>query len=92
MVPSAFRVSHARPATSTPGAGDLGGASIVRPAATVADGEGVNWRMRDRKWCALLSGQTSSVLRGWSAWPWKAVDHTPFVSLSGTIFVAGGSR
>ena len=90
MVPSAFWVSHARLATSTPGAVDLGGASIVRPAATVADGEGVHWRMRDRKWCALLSGQASSVLRGWSAW--KAVGHTPFISLSGAIFVTGGSR
>ena len=90
MVPSAFRVSHARPATSTPGAGDLGGASLVRPAATVVDGEGVHWCMRNRKWCALHSGQASSVLRGWSAW--KGVGHAPFISLSGTIFVAGGSR
>ena len=90
MVPSAFRVSPARPATSTPGAVDLGGASIVRPAATVVDGEGVHWRMRDRKLWPLLSGQASSVLRGWSAW--KGVGHAPFISLSGTIFVAGGSR
>ena len=90
MVPSSLRVSHAGPATSTPGAGDLGGASIVRPAATVVDGEGVHWRMQGRKWCPLLSGQASSVLRLWSAW--KAAGHAPFISLSGAIFVAGGSR
>ena len=90
MVPSALRVSPARPATSTPGAGDLRGASVVCPAATVADGEGVHPRMRDRKWCALLSGQAISVLCEGSAW--KGMGHAPFISLSGTVFVAGGSR
>ena len=90
MVPGTLWVSPARLATSTSGAGDLRSASVVRPAATVADGEGVHRRIRDRKWCALLSGQAISVLREGSAW--KGVGHAPFISLSGTIFVASGSR
>ena len=90
MVPSPLRVSLARPTTSTSGAVDLRGASVVCPPAAVADGEGVHLRMRDRKWCTLLSGQAISMLCEGSAW--KGVGHAPFTSLSGTIFVAGGSR
>ena len=55
-------VSPARPATSTSGAGDLGGASVVRPAAAVAVREGGHWRVRGRKRYALLPGQASPVL------------------------------
>ena len=90
MVPSALRVSPLCPATSTTGAGDLGGASIGRPAATVADGEDVHWHMQDRKWCAFFSSHAISVLREWSAW--EDAGHTPFISLSGAIIAAGGSR
>ena len=61
VVPGALWVSPARPATSTSGAGDLGGASVVRPAAPLAGGEGVHWRVRGRKWCALRSGQAGPV-------------------------------
>ena len=57
MVPGALRVSPARPATSTSGAGDLGGASVVRPAAALAGGEGGHsGGLRGRKWCTLLPG------------------------------------
>ena len=49
MVPGALRVSPARPATSTSGAGDLRGASVVRPAVALPGGEGVHWRVRVRK-------------------------------------------
>ena len=61
MVPGALWVSPARPATSTSGAGGLGGASVVRPAAALAGGKGGNRRVRGRKWCALLSGQAGPV-------------------------------
>ena len=50
MVPGALRVSPARPATSTSGAGDLGGAFFVRPAAALAGGKGGQWRVRGRSW------------------------------------------
>ena len=90
MVPSALRVSPASPATSTSGAVDFRGASVVCPAAAVTDGEGVHLRMRDRKWCTLLSGQAVSVLCKGSEW--KGVGHATSISLSGTIFVVGGSR
>ena len=90
MVPGALWVSPARPATSTFGAGDLGGASVVRPAAALAGGKGGHWRMRGRKWYTLLSGQASQELRVWSSW--KGVGHAPFISVSGTVPVAGGSR
>ena len=56
MVPGALWVSPTRPATSTSGAGDLGGASVVRPAAALAGGEGGHWHVRGRKWYALRSG------------------------------------
>ena len=90
MVPGALRISPARPTTSTPGAGDLGGASVVRLAAALTGGEDGNWRVRGRKWCALLSGQAGPVLRAWSAW--KGVGHAPFISVSGAVLVAGCSR
>ena len=61
MVPGALWVSLVRPTTSTCGAGDLGGASVVRPAAALAGGKGGNWRVRGRKWYALLSGQAGPV-------------------------------
>ena len=56
MVPGALWVSPARPATSTSGAGDLGGASVVCPAAALAGGEGGHCGVRGRKWYALLPG------------------------------------
>ena len=90
MVPGALRVSSARPASSTSGASDLGGASVVRTAAAIAGGKGGHWRMRGRKWYTLLSGQADQELRVWSSW--KDVGHAPFIPLSGTVSVAGGSR
>ena len=90
MVPGTLWISPARPTTPASGAGDLRGASVVRPPAAVADEEGVHLRMRDRKWCTLLSGQAISMLCEESAW--KGVGHAPFTSRSGTIFVVGGSR
>ena len=90
VVPGALWVSPARPATSTPGADDLGGASVVRPAAALAGGEGVHWRVRGRKWCALLPGQASSVLRVWSTR--KGGGNAPFIFVSGAVLVAGVSR
>ena len=90
MVPGALWVSPARPATSTFGTGDLGGASVVRPAVALAGGKGGHWRVRGRKWYTLLSGQASQELRVWSSW--KGVGHAPFISVSGTVPVAGGSR
>ena len=90
MVPGALRVSPARPATSTSGAGDLRGASVVRPAVALPGGEGVHWRVRVRKWCVILSGQASPVPRVWSTW--KGLGHAPFISVSGTVSVASASR
>ena len=90
MVPGALRVSPARPTTSTSGAGDLRGASVVRPAATVADGEVGHWRIRGRKWFSGQAGRQSPVLRLWSTW--KGVGHALFIAVSGTVLVAGCSR
>ena len=56
VVPGALWVSPARPATSTFGAGDLGVASVVRPAAALASGQGGHWLVRSRKWHALFPG------------------------------------
>ena len=56
MVPGALWVSPARPAASTSGADDLGGASVVRPAAGLAGGKSGHWRVWGRKWYALLPG------------------------------------
>ena len=63
VVPGALRVSPVRPTTSTFGAGDLGIASIVRLPAALAGGKGGHWRVRGRKWYAVLSRQAISVLR-----------------------------
>ena len=90
MVPGTLRVSSARPASSTSGAGDLGGASVVCPAAALAGGKGGHWRVGGRKWCHLLSGQASPMLLEWSAW--KGVCYAPFVSLFGAVLVADCSR
>ena len=95
MVPGALRVSPARPATSTSGAGDHGGASVVRPAAVLAGGKGGYWRMRGRKWCALWSRQAWPVLLWVLVWPTKSkksVGHAPFISVSGTVLATGSSR
>ena len=48
MVPGALWASPARTAASTSGADDLGDASVVRPAAALAGGEGGHWRVRSR--------------------------------------------
>ena len=56
VVPGALWVSPARPATSTFGAGDLGVAFVVRPAAALASGQGGHWPVRSRKWHALFPG------------------------------------
>ena len=90
LVPGALRVTPTRPATSTSGAGDLRGASVVRPATALAGGEGGRWRVRGRKWYPVLSREASSMLRVWSTW--KDVGHAPFISLFGTVLVAGISR
>ena len=90
VVPGALWVSPAGPATSTSRAGDPGGASVVRPAAVLAGWKGGDWFVRGRNWCSLLSGQASSVLREGSGW--KGVYHAPFISLFGTVLVAGCSR
>ena len=91
MVPGALWVSHARPATSTSGAGDLlGGASVVRPAAALPVGKGGHWRVPDRKGYDLLPEYVSPVLRMWSTS--KSVGYAPFISASGVVAVAGGSR
>ena len=93
MVPGALWVSPACPATSTPGADDLGGASVVPPAAALAVGEGGHWRVSDRKWCALLSGQAWQVLLWVLVCPTKkSVGHAPFISVIGTVLVTGCSR
>ena len=89
MVPGALWVSPARPATSASGAGDLGGVSVVRPAGAVTGGEGVDWRVRGRKWYPLLFGQVSPLPRLWSTW---GVDHVPFISVSGAVLLASCSR
>ena len=62
----------------------------MRPAAALAGGEGGHWRVRGRKWFALFPGQGSSVLRVSSSW--KDVGNAPFIALSGTVSVTGGSR
>ena len=90
MVPGTLWVSPARPAASTSGADDLGGASVVRPAATLAGGEGGHWFVRGRKWYALLPGQVRPLLRMWSMW--KVASHAPFISVFGAILVTGISR
>ena len=90
VVPGALRVSHTRPATSTFGAGDLGVASVVHPAVTLAGGKSGHWRVRSREWYAVLSGQASSVLRVCSTW--KDVGYAPFISVSCPVPLAGGSR
>ena len=89
MVSGALWVSPTRPATSTSGAGDLGGVSVVRPAGALTGGEGGNWRVRGRKSYPLLSGQASPLPRLWSTW---GVGHVPFISVSGVVLVAGCSR
>ena len=90
MVPGALRVSPARPTTSTFGAGDLGGASVVRPAAALAGGKGGQWRVRRRNWYVFLSWQVRPLLRMWSTW--KGGGHATFISVSGAVHVAGASR
>ena len=62
MVPGALRVSPARPATSTSGAADLRGSSVVRPAGALAVGEGGHWRVRGRKWFSGQASRQSPVL------------------------------
>ena len=66
----------------------------MRPAATLAGREGGHWRVRGRKWCALLSRQASPMLRVYSTW--KSAGHAPFVfvsgPVSGPVSVAVGSR
>ena len=83
-------ISPACPATSTSGAGDLGGASVVLPGAALAGGEGGHWRVRGRKWYALLPGQVCPLLRMWSTW--KVAGHAHFISASGAVLVTGISR
>ena len=90
MVPGTLRVSPARPATSTSGAGDLGGASVVRPTAALAGGKSWYWFVRGKKWYALLPGQVRPLLLMWSTW--KVASHAPFISVSGAILVTGISR
>ena len=90
MVPGALWVSPARPTASTSGAGDRGGASVVRPAAAFAGRECVHWFVRGRKWYALLPGQVRPLLRMWSTW--KIAGYAPFISVSGAILVTGISR
>ena len=90
MVPAALRVSPARPATSTFGAGDLGGASVVCPAAALAGGKGGHWRLRTRKWFPGQASSQSSVLCMWSTC--RSVGHVPFISVVGIVIVVGGSR
>ena len=90
MVPGPLGVSPARPASSISGTGDLGGASVVCPAVALAGRKGGHWGVGGRKWCSLLSGQASPMLPEWSAW--KGVCYAPFISLFGTVLVAGCSR
>ena len=91
MVPGALRVSPARPTTSTFGAGDLGSASVVRPSGALAGGKGGQWRVRSRNWYVFLSWQVRPLLRMWTA-TWKGGGHTPLISVSGAVHVAGASR
>ena len=86
MVSGALWVTPSRPSTSTSGAGDLGGASFVCPAAALAGREGGHWWVGDRKWCSLLSRQTSPMLRVYSTC--QTVGHSPFLSVSGPVSVA----
>ena len=90
MVPGALWISPSRPATSTSGAADLGGASSMRPAAALASGEGDHWHVRGRKWHVLFSGQDCQVLC--VSTTWKSVGYPSFISVSGAVLVIGGSR
>ena len=65
VVPGALLVSPTRHTTSTSGAGDLGGASVVHPAAALAGGKSGHWFVRGRKWYALLPGQVRPLLCMW---------------------------
>ena len=62
MVPGALRISPARPATSTFGAGYPGGASVVRPAAALAGGEHGHWCVRSRNWYVFLLASSSAAV------------------------------
>ena len=90
MVPGALWVSPARPATSTSGAGDLRGASVVPPAAALAVGKGGHLRVRDRSWFSGQVSRQSPVL--WLLSTCRCVGHAPFISVSGPVSVAGVSR
>ena len=84
MVPSALRVSPARPAIkSTFETGDLRCACSMRPAVVLSSKEGVQCR-------PLLPGQARQVQCVYSSW--KCVGHAPFIYTAGTVVVAGGSR
>ena len=85
MVSGALWVTPSRPSISTSGTGDLGGPSFVRPAVALVGREGGHWRVRDRKWCPLLSRQASPTLRVYSTW--QNVGHAPFLSVSGPVSV-----
>ena len=100
MVPGPLWISPASSATSTSGAGDLGGtAYVVRPAVVLTGGNGGHWRVHGRKWCVLFSAQasrqsTALYVRS-SKWTWKGVVHAchaPLLSVSGAMPVAGGRR
>ena len=98
MVPGPLWISPARPATSTSGASDLGGAAYVVRFAVVFTGG--HWRVRSRKWCVLFSAQASrqgTVLYMCSPESmWKGVVrhacHAPLLSVSGAVPVAVGRR
>ena len=90
MVPGALWVSPARPATSTSGAGDLGGAFVVPPAAALAVGEGGHLRVQDRSWFSGQVSRQSPVLSVLSTC--RGVRHAPFISVPGPLSVAGVSR
>ena len=84
MVPVSLWVSSACSFTSTSGTGDLGGTSFVRPASALVGREGGHWRLRGRKWWALLSRQACPMLRVYPTW--NSVGHAPFVFVSGPVF------
>ena len=94
MVSGALRVTPSCLSTFTSGAGDLGRPSFVHPFAALAGREGGHWRVRDRKWCSLLSRQASPMLRVYSTW--QSVGYSPFlfvsvsVSVSDTVAVVSG--
>ena len=100
MVPGPLWISSASSATSTSGAGDLGGATfVVRRAAVLTGGNGGHWRVRGRKWCVLFSAQASRkstmlyVCSPESAQVWKDMVHAchaPLLSVSGAVPVASG--